>query len=142
MTPIHLILADDDPDDCLIFSEVFKETVAGGKITCVSDCESLLKYLESASHGEGECLRPDIIFLDLNMPLMSGQECLKKLMAHEVCQNVPVIIYSTASKKDIIDECYALGASLYVVKPNDTLKLRDTILEIIKTFIKRKAIAP
>jgi len=132
---VKIFLAEDDRDDSFLFQEALARLPYSTSLHLAQDGELLLDLLHNQSI-------PDFIFLDLNMPLMSGQECLKKLMAHEVCQNVPVIIYSTASKKDIIDECYALGASLYVVKPNDTIKLRDTILEIIKTFIKRKAIAP
>jgi CheY-like chemotaxis protein len=138
MSKLHIILADDDPDDCLILSEVFKETIPDGEITCFQDCESLLEYLESSNKEPEECIHPSLIFLDLNMPKMSGQDCLKKITRNEICRNIPIIIYSTAARGDIIDECYKLGASLYIVKPSDTDKLRQTILQVIKTFIKKQ----
>jgi len=128
MSEIHIILADDDPDDCLIFSQVASEVNAKFKITCLNDCESLLEYLNTSSP-------PDIIFLDLNMPLLSGQDCLKKIKERAEWRNIPIVIYSTATRKDIIEECYKLGASLYIAKPNESNRLKETISWVIEKFV-------
>jgi CheY-like chemotaxis protein len=125
---INIILTDDDPDDCYIFSSLSKEVNEKVKITCFTDCMSLLVHLE---HSDP----PDIIFLDLNMPILSGQDCLKNIKDHPAWKKIPVVIYSTAARKNIIDECYELGASLYIVKPNDSESLRGAIRLAIKQLV-------
>ena len=117
---VHIVLTDDDPDDCFIFSSLSKEVNEKIGITCLGDCESLIDYLERSK-------APDIIFLDLNMPVMSGQDCLKAIKSHANWQDIPVVIYSTASRQAIIDECYGLGANMYIVKPNDSDRLKKAI---------------
>ena len=124
-----MVLADDDPDDCFIFSQVASEVDSRVKITCLNNCESLLQFLESD-------VRPDVVFLDLNMPILSGQECLKKIKERIDWKDIPIVIYSTASRQEIIDECYKMGANLYIVKPSNTNKLKETISWIISKFTK------
>src|SRR5436305_1105416 len=119
-----ILLVDDDPDDCFIFSHVFKESVPDAKVTCLPDCKSLLNFLRNSNRSVQDCAVPDMIFLDLNMPGMTGQECLKKLKENEICKNVPIIVYSTASRPDIIEECRKLGASMYLIKPTNPTELK------------------
>ena len=67
--------------------------------------------------------RPDIIFLDINMPIMDGWECLKKLKSDSSYHDIPVIMYSTSSAKRDIDMAYNLGARLFMTKPEDFREL-------------------
>ena len=128
--PIHIILADDDPDDCFIFSTMSRE-VENVHITCLGDCNSLLQFLEINTP-------PDLIFLDLNMPILSGQDCLKRIKEHLEWNKIPVVIYSTASRKEIVDECKQLGADLYIVKPSNTESLRHAITFAIQQLTTPK----
>ncbi len=129
MGQVHIVLADDDPDDCFIFTQVAHEIIPKVKLTCLHDCEALLQFLDSSPP-------PDVVFLDLNMPVLSGQECLKKIKERLDSKDIPIVIYSTASKAYIIDECYKLGANLYIVKPSNSNKLKETISWIISKFVK------
>ena len=129
MVEVHLLLADDDPDDCYVFSQVIDRIKPRVKFTCVEDCESLLKYLDSSP-------LPDVLFLDLNMPVLTGQECLRAIKERLDWKTIPIIIYSTATGQHIIDECYELGADLYVIKPSDPNKLKDTLTLIISKFVR------
>jgi len=78
-----ILLVDDDPDDCFIFSQVLRESVPEANITCLPDCRSLLNYLQTSNASVQRCIIPDMVFLDLNMPGMTGQECLKKLKENQ-----------------------------------------------------------
>jgi CheY-like chemotaxis protein len=135
VTRLHIILADDDPDECMIFTQCLEEVMPDSKITCVEDCKGLLAYLENGDgNGDGNA-NPDLVFLDLNMPLTSGQECLQKVIQSKFLNKVPIIVYSTASRANIVEECYRIGASMYVVKPSDTRKLRETIEAVVKRYV-------
>ena len=112
-----ILLADDDPDDRDLFEEAFAGLNAS--VSSVQNGIELMKVLES----DGDL--PDFIFLDLNMPERNGKECLRDIRAKKL-DDVKVIIYSTSSNAKDIDDTFALGADLYVKKPN-------TFTELIKT---------
>ena len=115
MTEIHhslIILADDDPDDRVLFkdalSEISKEMIS----FTLSGGVELMKHLNDESNP-----LPDLIFLDLNMPMKNGFDCLDEIRSTERLKNLCVIIYSTSSQfKDILDTLNK-GANLYFTKP-------------------------
>jgi CheY-like chemotaxis protein len=67
---------------------------------------------------------PHILFLDLNMPYMSGFECLKVIRADVRFKDVSIAIYSTSSSEKDIEETFVEGANIYIKKPNDFAKLK------------------
>ena len=77
------------------------------------------------------------------MPLKNGKECLSMLRADERFDSVPIVMYSTSDAQRDIDETYALGADLYVRKPNGMEALRAMISSVIfiydKNELKRSA---
>ncbi len=74
---------------------------------------------------------PDVLFLDLNMPLKNGFECLQEIKSEPGLKNIPVIIFSTTAQDNAIDETYRGGAQLYIQKPNDFRQLRELIEKIL-----------
>jgi CheY-like chemotaxis protein len=107
---IYVILADDDRDD----RRLFREAVSGHtsvRIEDVEDGASLLSRLQSSD------TLPDLVMLDLNMPVMNGKECLRTIRNNEKLKDLPVVIYSTSSSRKDIDETQKLGANLFVTKP-------------------------
>jgi CheY-like chemotaxis protein len=102
---------DDDEDDKEIFCLALQN--ADPSINCVvaSDGREALALLKDRS------LVPDFIFLDLNMPVMNGKECLKEIRKQGHLNHVPVIIFSTSSADRDKEEAKALGASAFITKP-------------------------
>lgn len=76
--------------------------------------------------------KPDVIFLDLNMPAMSGWQCLAKLKNDTALKNIPVIMYSTSSNPREKEIAIELGATGFVTKPTD-FGVLTKILETIST---------
>ena len=100
--------------------------------TCLSDCNTLLEYL-------GKNDPPDLIFLDLNMPILSGQDCLERIKAHEEWKKIPVVVYSTASRREIVEQCKQLGSDLYIVKPTNSDNLKNAIRFAIRELLSIQA---
>lgn len=127
MTPVKtkFLLADDDADDADLFCEALHRIAAVMKCYKVENGQQVFRFL-----SEGSTITPDVIFLDINMPVMDGWECLKKLKDNLNFRSIPTIIYSTSSAKRDIDLAYRLGASLFVTKPEDFNELCK-ILEIV-----------
>ena len=120
---LRILLADDDPDDRELFTEAaqFHNVV----VDSVPNGMQLMQTLVDRD------TLPDFILLDLNMPEKGGKDCLREIRQHERFDNVPVIIYSTSSSKKDIDDTFAMGANLYITKPNSFSDLKNTIGSII-----------
>jgi CheY-like chemotaxis protein len=121
-----ILLADDDLDDRQIFAEAL--AAIDPKIVCegAADGKEALKLLSTAKNTRP----PNVIFLDINMPVLDGWEVLKKVKSEQLLVNIPVIMYSTTSgirEKQIAED---LGANCFVTKP-DNFKLVKSMLEIV-----------
>src|SRR5690348_12426970 len=96
--PLTCLLIDDDPDDREIFGIALEEVDKVCRYITTENGIEALELLEDSTSI------PDFIFLDLNMPLMDGKECLREIKKIPHLNRVPVIIYSTSSyEKDVED---------------------------------------
>lgn len=120
-----LMIVDDDKDDRFFFQLAVKEL--GKNYECTM-AENGLDAIEKLQKMER---LPDYIFLDLNMPLMNGKECLEELKKNEKLRNIPVIMYSTSDFKGDIDTTQKMGAAYYLPKPSNVLDLPHEITEAI-----------
>jgi CheY-like chemotaxis protein len=123
--PANILLADDDDDDRLLFTDVLREYSKSSRLTFAHNGEQLMTLLRSQS-------LPDVLFLDLNMPLKNGIECLEEIRSDVKLKDLPVVIFSTSSHPGTINQMYEIGAQLYVRKPNDFNHLRKAIHEVLK----------
>ena len=122
---IHVLLADDDDEDRYFFQEAINNISKKLDLDFVEDGVELMKKLKSEIKN-----RPDVIFLDLNMPFKNGHECLKEIKADPKLKKIPVVIYSTSTGRDQIDLTYKEGANLYITKPDSITKLEKIVNEV------------
>lgn len=121
----NFLLADDDLDDADLFREALLEIDATVKFDHVENGLQVFEYLKNPT-------RPDVIFLDLNMPMMSGWQCLSKLKNDEHYRDIPVIMYSTSSHYRDIKIAEDLGANAFITKPSDFNILKKIIEQIVR----------
>ena len=119
-----IFVTDDDADDYLFLRDAIAELDNTVLLEHITSCSQLISLLE-----DGQI--PDIIFLDLNMPKISGRDCIEKLREEARYLNVPIIIYSTSKSVKDIDFCYEKGANFYLVKPNTFKGLISSIKKVI-----------
>jgi len=119
LQPIRIMLVEDDPGD----QKLIRRSIVSQKLAndvCVMETgEEALAYLSAAKAGAPDCLIPELILLDLNMPGMGGKEFLKRLKADEELDTVPVVILTTSDADQDILDTYKLHASGYIKKPVD-----------------------
>jgi CheY-like chemotaxis protein len=126
--PFHILLADDDPDDRLLFIKAFKELKIKTDVHTVNDGVELMDCLTKRNAP-----LPQIIFLDLNMPLKNGLECLKEIRSNKRLNDISIAIYSTSASEKNIEETFLNGANVYIQKPNDFNILKQVLDKVVIT---------
>ena len=123
---IHIILADDDEDDRLFFTDAFDELGMNTKVNTYNDGVDLMNYL-----NEEDAVLPQVLFLDLNMPKKSGIECLIEIKANNKMSEIAIAIYSTSASEKDIEETFVLGANIYIKKPSNFKQLKKVLSEVV-----------
>ncbi|NCI45907.1 response regulator [Sediminibacterium soli] len=124
---VRIFLVDDDTDDRSLFMDALSEIDTAIELaTAINGTEALEKML--AMPGR----LPDYIFMDLNMPLMNGLQCLKELKKRAALAHIPVIIYSTSSHSKDKEEAARSGAFDYIVKPFSFTELCASIRKVLQ----------
>jgi CheY-like chemotaxis protein len=91
---LKVLLADDDEDDRVLFSDAIESLNLNIDLILASDGRELVEYLKAPENPQ-----PEMIFLDLNMPFLSGLDCLPIIRGIEGLGSVPIAIYSTSISK-------------------------------------------
>ena len=120
----HIFLIDDDIDEMKLFVEAMKEVIAGFKCTYASSGAQALKMLLY--------LRPEVIFIDYNMPLMNGLELAEELKKSKELKDIPLFLYSTHISSNMLQKARELGIAQCIEKPCTMNEMIQT-LKIIFT---------
>ncbi|PWB24161.1 response regulator [Flavobacterium sp. HTF] len=116
----NILQIDDDSDDCELFMEALEEISSASYMAIYDPVEALRKLMKYE-------IEPDVIFLDLNMPIMSGIEFLTEIKKQEKLKEIPIIIFSTSQLEHIINEAKDYGAQDFISKPNNFNDLKDIL---------------
>ncbi len=113
-TPPNVLFIEDNPGDVTLLSSAFEQCWPGVNLHTVSTVDKALKFMDR--DGEwSDAPGVNLVLLDLNLSGGSGKTLLERLGP---TRRVPVVVFSSSCRQHEIEECYRLGASLYVVKPN------------------------
>lgn len=123
---ILITLADDDEDDRLFFTDAFEELKINTIVNTVNNGRELLNYL-----NHPETILPNIIFLDLNMPILNGIECLKEIKLNSKFNDIAIAIYSTSSSDQDVENTFVLGANIYIKKPSNFNDLKKILSDVV-----------
>ena len=121
-----VLFIDDDKEDYEVFCEALKGIVRNTKCLYASNGLEALDLLTNQLP-----FLPDYIFLDINMPLMGGEECLELIKFHPTVKDVPVIMYSTTENRDEIERFKKLGAKDFIIKAPTFMGLVNSIKRVL-----------
>lgn len=122
-------MVDDDDDDRMFFEEALEDLGIDCLLETAENGQQAIRMLKDEGNG-----LPDIVFLDLNMPLLSGRECLERIRGIKDFRDLKVVIYSTSSDRDTVELLRGIGADRYICKPagyDDLKKVLRTAIGII-----------
>ena len=126
---MKILLIDDDSDDRALFREVVQEISPETICATESDGEKALSDLLDPSFT-----LPDLIFMDINMPRISGWDCLTTIKGQEKTKNIPVVMFSTSSRDRDIDSASRYGAIGLLTKSGDYRELKRSITDVINSM--------
>lgn len=124
---LKIALADDDADDRFLFEEAIKEIPIKTNLSLYVNGKELMEYLTSPN-----AVLPQLVFLDLNMPVKNGLQCLKEIRGNSALKELSVAIYSTSCSEKDIEETFINGANIYINKPNNFNKLKEVIERVLQ----------
>lgn len=124
---LNIILAEDDHDDRLLFEEVIKELPVTVELNTFDNGDELMEWLKNNKNK-----LPDALFLDLNMPRKNGFAALGEIKRNTELQDLPVIIFSTATNIEMIKQVFKDAAHYYIRKPANFWELKELIYKSLK----------
>lgn len=127
--PVEILLVEDNPGDVRLTIEAFKDAKVRNNLTIAADGIEALAILKKAE-PYANAAKPDLILLDLNLPLKDGREVLAEIKADEVLKRIPVVVLTTSHADEDILKSYQLNANCYITKPVDL----DQFLKVVKSI--------
>ncbi|MEE1976388.1 response regulator [Maribacter cobaltidurans] len=124
---MKILLVDDDQDDREFFADALVGINLNTQLEQLENGKSCLEYLIRQIEN-----LPNLIFLDLNMPVMNGFECLTEIRKHPKLKELPIAIYSTSSSDQDIEQTFLKGANIYIKKPSSFNDLKKSLSQVIK----------
>lgn len=123
---VKIILADDDKDDQEFFKDALDAAEIPSEVLTVDNGQELINTLKDSAEP-----KPDIVFIDINMPVKNGKQALAEIKNDQELQDIPAVMLSTSNQPKDIDDAFNTGADLYIQKPHS---FSNFILILKKVF--------
>lgn len=120
-----IVLADDDDIDQVIFKNAIKASKFKSKVIILNNGIELMEYLNVNND------LPDVIFLDINMPLKNGLECLQEIRNDERFKELVIVMFSNDTSQEKIENSFENGANVFLSKSHNKEVLNNAIKKII-----------
>lgn len=140
MKGVHILLVEDNEGDIVLTLDAFEESKIRTKISVVKNGADALDFV----FNKGNYIdvdRPDLILLDINLPVYNGHEVLKKIKDDPSLKMIPVIILTTSSSQKDIKKAYENYSNSYVTKPIDMDDFLKAILKIEEFWLQLSKLA-
>lgn len=126
---VEILLVEDNPGDVRLTKEALKEGRVSNNLSIVGNGIEALAFLRQEEEYASSP-RPDLILLDLNLPMKSGHEVLRELKTDPAIKHIPVVVLTTSSAEQDILSTYDLHANCYITKPIDF----DQFIRVIQSI--------
>lgn len=140
MKVAHILLVEDNEGDILLILEAFEELKLKAEINVAKNGQEALDYL--FKRGEyANMSKPDLVLLDINIPIFNGHEVLQQIKADPNLRKIPVIMLTTSSNQKDIDKAYENHCNSYVQKPLNVDEFLSAILKIEQFWLQLTTLA-
>lgn len=140
MKEAHILLVEDNEGDIILTLEAFEESKLKTHISVVKNGQEALDFL--FQRGEFvSAQKPDIILLDINIPIFNGHEVLRQVKEDSILKKIPVIMLTTSSNKKDINLTYENHGNSFITKPINMEQFLDAILKIEEFWLQLSKLA-
>ncbi|MBC8065479.1 MAG: response regulator [Chlorobia bacterium] len=132
LTEPLVLHVEDNADDEMLVKRALRTGVPGNTLIAARDGKEACGYLFEGKllGGLSEHRLPDLILLDLKLPIIGGLEILEKIRKVEATKRIPVVVLTSSDEARDIERCYQLGVNSYVAKPVDFEKFVEAVKRI------------
>jgi len=123
---MEILLVEDNPADVRLTREALKNNKSQSVLSVVRDGMEAMDFLHRIG-SYTQSAKPDLIFLDLNLPRKDGREVLAEIKGDPELRRIPVVVFTTSRAESDILKSYDLHANCYITKPADL----DRYFEVI-----------
>jgi CheY-like chemotaxis protein len=127
--PVDILLVEDNPGDVDLTIEALKEGKVANRLSVAEDGVQALAFLRREGRHR-QAFRPDLILLDLNLPLKDGREVLAEIKADPSLKHIPVVVLTTSEAEQDIIRSYQLHANCFITKPVDL----DQFIRVVRAI--------
>ncbi len=131
----HILLVEDNEGDILLTLDAFEESKLKTKVSVARNGQEALDFLNKKG-AFSDAPRPDLILLDINIPIYNGLEVLEEIKKDENLKKIPVIMLTTSSNQRDIDRAYKNYCNSYVKKPLEMEEFMQAILKIEEFWLQ------
>lgn len=131
----HILLVEDNEGDILLTREAFEECKVKTSISVAKNGQEALDFLFKRG-AFTDVKKPDLILLDINMPIFNGHEVLRQIKADTELRKIPVIMLTTSSSEKDINLAYENHCNSYVKKPLEINDFFGAILKIEEFWLQ------
>jgi len=129
MKPIHILLVEDNAGDILLITEALEESKIINRVSSVKNGKEAIDFVFQQNEFK-DVDRPDLILLDINLPLKNGHEVLQAIKSEIKTKHIPVIMLTTSSSDEDVIKSYKEHANSYITKPLDVTEFIKAISTI------------
>lgn len=131
----HILLVEDNEGDILLTLDAFEQSKFKTQISVARNGQEALDFLKK--QGEySRVQKPDLILMDINIPIFSGHEVLEEIKLHDNLKKIPVIMLTTSSNQKDIDKAYSNYCNSYIQKPLEMEEFMKAVLKIEEFWLQ------
>jgi two-component system response regulator len=138
MKPSHaILLVEDNPADVKITQRALRESGVSVELIVARDGQEAIDYLftKELLKGVKTWHSPDLVLLDINLPVMNGKEVLERIRASAEWRALPVVVLTTSRRQEDVQLMYTAGANTYIEKPADFQRFVEVLGAIYRYWL-------
>ncbi len=125
----YILIVDDDKDDLFFLNKAINLVLPKAIVDLVSDGDEVLEFLATCTS------LPNVIFMDMKMPRMSGKDAIKRIRTNKNLSTVPIIVLSGGSSQMEKEELIKSGANYFYTKPTEPVNLIPIVQEVKEKWL-------
>jgi CheY-like chemotaxis protein len=131
---VHILIVEDNEGDILLTTEALEESKIPTRLSIVKNGEDAINFLfKRGKFIEAE--RPDLVLLDINLPIKNGHQVLKEIKSEETLRNIPFIVLTTSDAQRDVNLAYFNHANSYITKPLEIEEFLRAIQKITEFWV-------